>query len=149
MPPRSSTDPTASARLALMVGAAAVLCGCASPPDLTDKTPPNPALALAIAKVKAQPAVFPKFSDIPTASKDLPKGDSWTVKEKALEASASKLTDSTTGANELKDPDAFGKAATAQSGLATVEVPGPDSNASIDAFARQMRERATPPPPPK
>jgi hypothetical protein len=149
MPPRSNADLTARARLALTVGAAAMLCGCASAPDLTDKTPPNPALALAIAKVKAQPIAFPKFSDIPNAPANLPTGQSWTTKEKALESSATALSGALTGAPEINDPDAFAKATTAQSGLAAVEVPGPDSNAAIDAFAREMRERATPPPPPK
>lgn len=138
-------------RLALAAGAAGLLSACVSAPDLEagSRIAPDSPLTAAIAKAQADPSPFPKFTDIPNAPTDLrPKAD-WARDAAALSNSAAALAQATAASPEMPDPGAWARQVMAESGLDAAKVPGPETAAEIEAYARELRERATPPPPPQ
>lgn len=138
---------------ALAFGAAGIagLCGCASESDIArrSKIDPGSPIAVAIAKAHAEPLPAPTFADIPKAPKDMRPASSWDQASTRLRTAQQQLTAETARPSEIGDPEALAQQLRATPGLATLAPPGPNNAAELEAFARELRERATPPPPPK
>jgi len=128
------------------VGAAVMLAGCANP-FATAKVDPNSPVAAEIERMASQKRPYPTFADIPPVPTDQRPVAQWGKQADQLEVAASRL-DSATAPNTwtLQGTDRFAARARSQA--------GPDINTNsttpaTEAFARQLRERATPPPPPR
>lgn len=145
--------PLTSLRLALCLGAAVSLAACVSPPNLVgpppiDATSPVAQDVIAASQVKGP---FPHFRDIPAVPKDVRPVTAWRTSVLAMISQRDALA-STIAATpfEIADPDLWAKNVRSQSGLETVgPAPSPASNSETEAFAKALRDRATPPPPPK
>ncbi|CAN5252236.1 hypothetical protein BH11PSE2_BH11PSE2_04310 [soil metagenome] len=138
-------------RLSSVLSAALLLGACASPPDLVTKSriEPNSALAMAISRVQATPLAYPKFSDIPAVPTDVRSPEAWKSSSSALQTTSGALKKADSDAKpEIADVDAFAKQLRNSAGLPGIEAPSATSAAETEAFARSLRERATPPPPP-
>jgi hypothetical protein len=137
----------------LAAGAAgiALSCGCASRPDLVERSriEAGSPVAAAIVEAKANPGPAPTFADIPKAPTDMRPGSSWAAPSSALQSEGQKLAAAAQMPVEISDPDALSKRLRAQSGLDAISAPAVSATPELEAQAREMRERATPPPPPK
>lgn len=131
--------------------AAVALAGCASEPDVAarSKIPPDSKIAAAIAAARARPLPAPKFTDIPKAPTTLKPPGAWAEADAELNRSGQELNAAAQQLSPPSDPNAWAQGATASSGLDAIQPPGPDNSARLEAQARAMRERATPPPPPQ
>ena len=140
-----------AAGLALTGLGAALLAGCASESDMAarSKIPPNSPLAQAIASVKTEPQPAPSFRNIPMNPPQMRPAGAWEQSANALQGQSRELAGIAAVPVELPDPDAWGKRTAAAVGLDSLTPPGPNNAAELDAFARELRERATPPPPPQ
>lgn len=129
------------------VGAAAMLAGCANP-FATAKVDPNSPVAAEIERMAGQKRPYPTFADIPAVPTDQRPVADWGKAADQLELASSRL-DQATAPNTwtLQGTERFAARARSQAG------PDIDSSRSTtpatEAFARQLRERATPPPPPR
>jgi hypothetical protein len=134
----------------LALTAALILCGCASETDMAarSKIPPNSPLTAAIAAAKAEPLPAPTFRDIPMNPPDVRPATAWEQSATALEGANRELVAVAAIPVELPDPEAWGKRTAAAVGLDSITPPGPNNAAELEAYARELRERATPPPPP-
>lgn len=124
--------------LALLAG------GCASVPPA-----PTPGTEAAVAGVETLTGAsrsYPKFSDIPNLPVDERPLAAWGEAAREVIADGEALASG--GAEEtwtLRGTEAFAAGALTASGPAAPTV---SATASADAFAREVRKRATPPPPP-
>jgi hypothetical protein len=134
-------------RVAACVGLAALLSGCANP-FATAKVDPNSVIAdkvTASAKIKGD---FPKFSDIPPAPKDVRAAPAWGKAADQIAVQGADLDQKTADSTwSLGGTDTFASHAQSLAGNETVD--DASATAATEAFARQIRQRATPPPPPK
>lgn len=113
------------------------------------KPAPNPASPLAgkISAVADEKGGYPKFSQVPSMPTDVRTAQAWKNSVNGVEAAGAQLkADTAPDTFTLNDTDAF--AAKARAAVAGAgEAPGEEAaRAASDAFARQARERATPPP---
>jgi hypothetical protein len=131
--------------MAVSVGA------CATPSDIVSRAQfaPGSPVAKAIAEARAHPGPMPSFAQFPKKPTDMRPAASWIQGEAALKNEARELAAVAVAPVEISDPDAYAKALRAESGLDQVQPPGPNNAAELDAYARELRERATPPPPPQ
>lgn len=123
--------------LALMTG------GCASTPG----APPAASAAVTEAQALAGSArAYPRFSDIPVLPEDTRPLAAWSRAAGEVLAEGAALQKD--GADEtwtLRQTEAFAARASEESGPAA---PSVSATPAADAFARDVRKRATPPPPP-
>jgi hypothetical protein len=136
--------------LVLMGLGAMLLAACASETDLAARSPITraPALTDAIAQALAQPLPAPTFRDIPMNPPDMRPAAAWEQSSTALQGQGRELAAVAASPVELPDPEAWGKRAAASAGLDAISPPGPNNAAELEALGRELRERATPPPPP-
>lgn len=122
--------------------------GCAANPFAEAKVDPNSAVAEDVARMAHESRDFPTFSEIPPAPAAQRPIASWGRAADQLEIAGAKV-DQATAPNTwtLTGTERFVARARSQA--------GPDINAdtsttaSSEAFAKELRERATPPPSPR
>ena len=129
---------------------AMLLAGCATETDMAarSKIPPNSPLAEAVAATKTNPPPAPSFRNIPMNPPQMRPAGAWEQSANALQGQGRELAGIAAMPIELPDPEAWGKRTATAVGLDSITPPGPGNAAELEAFARELRERATPPPPP-
>lgn len=135
-----------SLRLVLCMGAAAALGACASNP-LADNAPVDPASPIApqVAAIAGAERPYPRFSEIPKTPTDERPVAAWASAAGEVRATGEELAQQTAPETwALQNTEAFAAQARAAVGdEAASERAGGDT----ETFAREQRERATPPPP--
>ena len=121
--------------------------GCANP-FATAEIDSTSTAAAEIGRMAAEPRRAPQFTDIPP----VPKADrplaAWGKEADQIETAAAKLERETApGAWTLNDTARFAARAKSDAGP-DLDASAP-SAAATEAFAKQLRERATPPPSPR
>jgi hypothetical protein len=145
------TDPLALRRLRVGAAAgclvlAAGLSGCASNPFTPSKLDHSSAAAGQITTLTNASKAYPSFADIPPAPADVRPDRAWGKAAAEIEADGQALAAATApGSWSLSGTDTFASRAQAAAGPS---VEG-STTAATEAFAKQARQRATPPPPPK
>lgn len=131
-------------RLAATPLALALLAsGCASTPSAT---PGTAAAAAGVEALAGARRSYPSFSDIPTLPIDERPIAAWGKAAGEVLADGAALERDVADANwTLQGTEAFASGAQTASGP---PAPTVSATASADAFAREIRKRATPPPPP-
>lgn len=133
--------------LACVCGAA-LLSGCAASPFTTAQVDPASPVAAEVARMARASTDYPSFSEIPPLPADQRPLREFGRAADQLELAAANLDrDTAPGTWTLTGTERFVSRAQAQ------VAPGGESDASTtaasEAFARQIRERATPPPLPR
>ena len=138
-------------RSAVVLIAAATLSACASESELTKRSQiaPDSPVAQAIAEVQAHPLPRPRFADFPKTPMDMRPPVVWEQNRHNLALASAEMDQLSAAPLEMPDPAAFARQARANSGFDQIAVPGPEATAELEAYARELRERATPPPPPQ
>ena len=131
--------------------AAASLCACASESDIAKRSQITPGSAVdkEIAKVRAKPGPYPTFAEFPKKPTDMRPASSWEESQARLKSEGDQLAAVANSPAEMPDPEAYAKRVRDTAGLDQVPVPGPETAAQLDAYAKELRERATPPAPPQ
>jgi len=127
----------------------AMLNNCASinPFATTPVDKSSKAAAEITAKARSS-TTYPTFADIPPAPKDVRPVQAWGPAASAVTTAGQQLEQATAPSTwSLNDTQTF---ATRAKGSTSDDAAGVSSTvADTEAFARQARQRATPPPPPK
>ena len=141
------------ARRSLRAGAAlgclvlaAGLSGCAASVFTPAKLDSTSAAADQITALTSASKTYPTFADIPPPPADVRPDRAWGKAAAEVEADGQALAAATApGTWTLSGTDTFASRAQAAAG------PGVEGSttAATEAFAKQARQRATPPPPPK
>jgi hypothetical protein len=136
-------------RLLACVCGAALLAGCSSfNPFATAGVDPASPVAADVERMAHADKSFPTFADIPKAPADQRPVGQWGGEADQLELAGAKLTRETApGTWTLDGTEVFAARSRGQAGPALEG--DASSTAATEAFARQIRERATPPPPPR
>lgn len=125
------------------------LTACA-PGEILSTGPVDPRSPIAgdVAALAHQNKAFPTFASIPPEPKDVRPRKAWGQSALQVEAAGHKLERETADNTwTLSGTEAFAAAALRQAGPA---ISGAESTtAATEAYVREMRKRATPPPPPK
>lgn len=139
-------------RLLLCAAAGSLLCACVTLPDVVEPyagapaDPGSPAAA-AIAAQAASRTEYPTFADIPQLPTDLRSTEGWrTVVAGTEEDREALLADTAPSTFSLNDTEAFAARSQAIVAYDPADVPTAADAAATEAWARAMRERATPPP---
>lgn len=137
-----------AARLPLMLGAAcgagALMSGCVANPFTDAPVDPASPIAAEVARVAKTNRDYPSFRDIPAVPNDLrPVGLYGREAEAVKLAGAQLIRDTAPETWTLQGSEAFASEARRDAGPEFA----PPSAQDSDAFARELRERATPPPP--
>lgn len=129
--------------------ASLALAGCASSnPFATLPVDPNSPVAADVARMARTGGPFPTFADIPPIPTDQRPVAQWGKEARQLEVAGTTLERETAPNTwTLNGTERFQAQAKAAAGPATI--PAGSSTAATEAFARQLRERATPPPSPR
>lgn len=138
--------PVRAASLLACVSAGALLSACMSDPFANAQVDPKSPIADEVAKAAALKSVYPTFNDIPDVPKDIRPKPQFGQAARQTEMAAADIARATAPDTwTLHATDAFAASARAAVGpdLAPVDP------AASDAFAQELRKRATPPPPPK
>ena len=123
---------------------ALLVCGCATP-QAAPALKPAAAEAEVSAIARAERS-YPRFSDIPTLPEDTRPLAVWGQAAGEVLGSGSDLVRDTADETwTLKGTEAFASGARQDSGPAAPLV---SATAAAETFAREVRKRATPPPPP-
>lgn len=128
-------------RTATPFALAALLCGCAA-------TPPAAPTVAAVAEVETlstQAKAYPRFSEIPELPTDMRPLAAWGRAAQEIMADGAALERE--GAEmtwTLGNTEAFASGAQSEAGPPALAV---SATAAAEAFAREIRRRATPPPP--
>lgn len=131
-------------RLVPLAAAAGLLSGCVGNPFANAQIDPASPVAADVARMTRADAKLPKFASIPAAPKDVRPAADYGREAASLDAAAADLIRETGPETwTLTGTDAFADTARKDVGPALPPViPG-----DAEAFARELRERATPPPP--
>lgn len=130
--------PLAAATGALMLG------GCVGAAFGDAKVDPTSPVAEDVARLSRTPGAFPTFADIPKAPADIPPKANYGRSAQAVLAEAAALERATAPETwSLQGTEVFAEQARLDAGPA-LDPPDP---AEAEAFARALRDRATPPPP--
>lgn len=128
------------------VGVAALLTGCANP-FATARVDPNSPVAAEIEQMAKQKRPYPTFADIPPVPTDQRPVAQWGGEANQLEMAASRLDRATAPETwTLQGTEQFATRSRSQAGP---NIATDTTTPATEAFARQLRERATPPPPPR
>lgn len=129
----------------LAVGAAGlVLTGCIGNPLVDAKVDPASPVAADVARLTRTNRDYPRFSEIPAPPTDLRPVGLYGREAEAVKAAGARLIAETAPETwTLGDTQAFADRARRDAGPELEPATDRDS----DAFARELRERATPPPP--
>ena len=121
----------------------AMLAGCVGDPFGEAKVDPASPVAAEVARITQARTDFPSFRDIPAKSGDVRPLALYGRQANEIEAAAAQLERETApGTWTLSNTAAFAEGARRDVGP---DLP-PPTPADADAFARELRERATPPP---
>ena len=133
----------AVAGLALVLGSAG-LSGCVGNPFGANKVDPTSPVAADVARLTRQDGAFPTFASIPNPPTDLRPAPQYGRDARRVSAEAAAVVAATEpGTWTLNNTQAFADAARKTAGPALA----PANPADAEAFAKALRERATPPPP--
>ena len=140
---------TSTRGLMLCVCASLSLAGCANyNPLATAPIDPTSPVAEDVARLGRVDAPFPTFADIPPTPTDERPVAAWGKEARQLQTAASALERQTAPNTwTLNGTERFQARALAEAGPANESAAS--STAATEAFARQLRERATPPPSPR
>jgi hypothetical protein len=140
---------TSTRGLMLCVCASLSLAGCANyNPLATAPIDPTSPVAEDVARLGRVDAPFPTFADIPPKPTDERPVAAWGKEARQLQTAASALERQTAPNTwTLNGTERFQARALAEAGPANESAAS--STAATEAFARQLRERATPPPSPR
>ena len=128
----------------LTLSAGALLCGCVGNPFKDSKVDPTSPIAPEVARVTRQDARFPTFASIPKKPDDLRPVAQYGRSARAVLAAGDALVAATAPSTwTLSGTDEFAEKSRRDAGP-QLEPPKPGD---AEAFARELRERATPPPP--
>jgi hypothetical protein len=140
--PLFPTIPGVGTALALAAGSL-LLSGCVGNPFKDAKVDPASPVAADVARVTRQPGKFPTFASIPKAPTDIRPLAQYGRDANAVLAQGEALIQATApGTWTLQGTDEFAAKARKDAGP-QIEPPKPGD---AEAFARELRERATPPP---
>lgn len=138
-------------RLVACAAVGAMLTACAGgSPFATGAVDPSSPVAAEVARLAKPTGPFPKFTDIPPVPTDERPVRAWGQAADQLEAAAARLERETADNTWTLTPgatEAFAAGAQRQAGPALAS--DDSTTAASEAFARQIRERATPPPLPR
>ena len=130
-------------RLLGTVGGCALVAGCAGAGFGTAKVAPASPIAAEVAELARDARGYPSFADIPAVPDDLRPACIFGLSSKQLEMAGARLERETAPQTwSLGGSEEF--AAAARSTMPDVD-PGADA-ADLEGTARDLRERATPPP---
>ena len=130
----------------LLACACAMLAGCVGNPFEDAAVDPHSPIAAEVAKSVRPGAAYPTFASIPPVPKDVRRNRQYGVAAAEIDASAVALERATADDTwTLQDTDSFAVTARAAAGPDIA----PAQAADTEAFARELRKRATPPPSPK
>lgn len=126
-----------------------MLAGCmGSNPFARAQVDPASPVAAEVTRVAKTRGEFPKFTDIPPVPTDQRPARAFGVQADQLETAAAKLERETADSTwTLSNTQAFATRAQREAGPAATS--DESSRAAAEAFAKQIRERATPPPSPR
>jgi outer membrane murein-binding lipoprotein Lpp len=142
-PPLFPQVPNIVRVIALALGAG-LLSGCVGNPFANAKIDPASPVAEEVARMTRADAKLPSFASIPAAPSDVRPPASYGLAAASLDAAAAELIRDTGPETwTLQATDAFAETARRDVGPELPPVIPGDS----EAFARELRERATPPPP--
>ena len=128
----------------LTASAAGLLSGCIGNPFVDAKVDPTSPIAPDVARLTRQDARFPTFASIPKKPDDLRPVAQYGRTARQILAAGDALVAATAPSTwTLQGTDAFADKARQDAGP-QLEPPKPGD---AEAFARELRERATPPPP--
>lgn len=141
-------------RLALLAGAAMTLSACvaidAFEPGADAAIDPTSSAASAVGAAIADRGPWPTFADIPEIPADLRSAEAW--REAVAEQEAAGLLtrrDTAPQTWSLAGTEAFAADLRARVAEIDVQAPTEAEMAESAAYARALRARATPPPPPR
>jgi hypothetical protein len=142
-----------SGRLLFSAAGLFVLGACASTRNEPYANAPvdgNSSAATQVAAAAAQNAPFPTFADIPQAPGDVRSVEGWNIAVNGTEAERARLLAETAPSTfSLANTEGFIAAERAAIAYDPADVPSADQAAETAAWAKRMRERATPPPRPR
>ena len=135
-----------ASRLLAATALAACLGGCIGNPLAEAKVDPSSPIAAEVTKLAHANTDFPSFSEIPAAPNDVRPVKMFGQAANDLDAERAKLERETAPETwHLAATDAFAAKARREVGP---DLP-PAENRNTEAYAAELRKRATPPPPPK
>jgi hypothetical protein len=142
-----------SGRLLLSAAGAMTLAACVSVPNepyANAAVDQDSAASSQIAAQAARNAPFPTFGSIPQAPGDVRSVEGWNIAVQGTEAErAQLLADTAPGTFSLANTEGFIAAMRGEIAYDPADVPPADQAAKSAAWAKAMRERATPPPRPR
>lgn len=125
-------------------GAGTLLAGCIGNPFADAKVDPASPVAAEVARIAKTNTDYPSFADIPAIPQDLRPVRLYGREARAVKQAGEKLVAETAPETwTLKNTESFAAEAQRDAGPTFEEGPQRDP----EAFARELRERATPPPP--
>jgi hypothetical protein len=126
------------------LGGGALLAGCVGNPFATHPVDPASPVAAEVAQLSRKDGKFPTFASIPNAPKDVRPAPQYGRAAASISAAGQALIAATEPSTwTLQGTDEFAEKARRDAGPALQ----PANPAEADAFAKALRERATPPPP--
>jgi hypothetical protein len=138
-------------RLSLCAGLLGSVTACVQvSPFATQPVDSGSPIAADVSAASVANTPFPTFANIPTAPQDVRSPEAWrkavasALKDKRVLETQAEANPAT-----LFNPEAFARAARARAATRPGYVPTINSRAETEAFAKDLRERATPPPPPQ
>ncbi len=136
--------------LALRLVATGNLClilgGCVGNPFADAKIDPRSPVASEVARSVRPGAAYPTFASIPPVPKDVRPHRQYGIQAARVDAAAAELVRDTADETwTLRNTDAFAAETRAAAGPDAV----PGQAADTEAFAKELRRRATPPPSPR
>lgn len=127
-----------------LVGACAIVSACSSVPFTQTKVNPDSPVAADVARITREPAKFPTFASIPPKPTGLRPVPQYAQDAKSVIAAGNALVAATEPSTwTLQNTEQFAEKGRRDAGP-QIE---PGQPADTEAFARELRERATPPPP--
>jgi hypothetical protein len=133
-----------AARSSALAGACLIAAGCTGVPFTDAKIDPASPVAADVARMTRQKAAFPTFASIPPKPKDVRPLAQYGRDAHSVMAAGDALVAATApGTWTLQGTEAFADKSRRDAGP-QIEPPKPGD---AEAFARELRERATPPPP--
>lgn len=135
-----------AARVLACLGAAALLSGCVGNPFKAAAVDPASPVAAEVAKAARHNTDFPSFAEIPAKPNDVRPLEMFGQAAAEVELARAQLeADTAPGTWTLNDTEGFANRARTDAGPDVA----PGDPRDTEAFAEDLRRRATPPPPPK
>lgn len=128
----------------IAVSGGALLAGCVGNPFGSHPVDPSSPVAAEVAQLSRKPGKFPTFASIPNPPTDVRPAPQFGKAATSVSAAGDALIAATQPSTwTLQGTDQFAEKARRDAGPALE----PANPATAEAFAKELRERATPPPP--